>query len=344
MFRLDLLEEDGRNSMRGITTKMLDGKTVLITGASGLIGTNLLYGLSYCQRELQLRIKVVAVVQQEVPHHLQHLNAGGGVTFLCGNTADSSFLDSLPHADIIIHAATYAQPSLFTKNPVTTLKLNTIATFALLDKLLPEGKFLFASSSEVYSGLTNPPFTEGQIGTSNTSHFRSCYIEAKRCGETICNAYREGGIDAKSARISLAYGPGTRVGDKRVMHAFIERALREKKLNLLDAGVAKRTYCYVSDIVNMMWRILLEGKDAIYNIGGISTTTISDLSRLIGRRLNVPVYIPSETNLGILGAPDDVRLDLTKFINEFGPVSFIDFQTGVNRTIEWQMSNQIKEV
>jgi dTDP-glucose 4,6-dehydratase/UDP-glucuronate decarboxylase len=191
----------------------------------------------------------------------------------------------------------------------------------------------------VYSGLTNPPFTEDQIGTANTSHFRSCYIEAKRCGEAICNAYRANGVEAKSARISLAYGPGTRVGDKRVMHAFIERALREKTLHLLDEGLAKRTYCYVSDIVNMMWRILLEGKDAIYNVGGISTTTIADLAQIISKQLNVPVCIPSETNTGILGAPDDVRLDLTKFINEFGPVSFVDFQSGVKRTIDWQASN-----
>jgi UDP-glucuronate decarboxylase len=342
MYRLDLLEEDGRHSLRGIPTSMLDNKTVLITGASGLVGTNLLYGLFHCQRELRLQLKVVAVVQKGIPNHLQQLEREGFVAFLCGNITDRSFLDSLPHADIIIHAATYAQPSLFMENPITTLKLNTIATFGLLEKLLPMGKFLFASSSEVYSGLTNPPFTEDQIGTTNTTHFRSCYIEAKRCGETICNAYRANGVDAKSARISLAYGPGTRTGDTRVMHAFIERALRENTLCLLDGGVAKRTYCYVADVVNMMWRILLEGKDAIYNVGGISTSTIADLAQLIGKQMNVPVYIPSATNSGILGAPDDVRLDITKFANEFGPVLFVDFQEGVERTIAWQKSNLIE--
>ncbi len=339
MYRLDLLEEDGRHSLKGIPTSKLDGKTVLITGASGLIGTNLLYGLLHCQMELRLRLKVIAVVQRGVSDHLKPLEKQGYVSFLCGDMTDTNFLERLPQADIIIHAATYAQPGLFMENPLTTLKLGTIATFALLEKLLPGGHFLFASSSEVYSGLANPPFSEEHIGTNNTTHARSCYIESKRCGEAICNAYRSKEIDAKSARISLAYGPGTKPGDKRVMHTFIESALREKAIHLLDQGFAKRTYCYVADIVNMMWLILLGGKDSVYNVGGISGTTIAALAQLIGKQLQVPVYIPEVSSLGIVGAPEDVRLDLNKFINEFGAVSFVDLPEGVERTIEWQKAN-----
>ena len=86
----------------------------------------------------------------------------------------------------------------------------------------------------------------------------------------------------------------------------------------------------------MMWRILLEGKNPIYNVGGTSSTTIADLAQLIGELLDVPVHIPLETGAGMVGAPDDVRLDLTKFINEFGPIAFVDFQEGVARTVEWQ--------
>jgi len=336
MNRLDLLEEDGRHSLRGIPTSRLAGKTVLITGASGLVGTHFLYGLLHCQRELRLRLKVVAVVQRGVPDHLKRLEQQGCARFLTGNMTESSFLESLPQAHVIVHAATYGQPGLFMENALTTLRLNTTAIFALLERLSPEGQFLFLSSSEVYSGLTNPPYSEDQIGTTNTMHPRSCYIEAKRCGEAICNAYRGKGIDAKSARLCLAYGPGTRAGDKRVINSFIERALREKAICLLDRGEAKRTYCYVADAVHMMWRILLEGKDAVYNVGGISSTTIAGLAQLIGKLLDVPVQIPLETSAGMVGAPDDVRLDLTKFINEFGPIAFVDFPTGAARTIEWQ--------
>jgi len=336
MYRLDLLEEDARRSLRGIPVSRLADKTVLITGASGLIGTHFLYGLLHCQRQLGLRLKVVAIVQRGVPDHLKQLEQHGYARFLTGNMAKPTFLESLPQAHVIIHAASYAQPALFIENAVATLKLNTGATFALLEKLLPEGQFLFLSSSEVYSGLTNSPFSENQIGTTNTVHPRSCYIEAKRCGEAICNAYRARGIDAKSARLCLAYGPGTRPGDKRVINSFIEKALREKAIHLLDQGEAQRTYCYIADAVHMVWRILLEGKDLIYNVGGTSSTTVAGLAQLIGKLLDVPVHIPLGTSARVVGAPDDVRLDLTKFMNEFGPIDFVGLQEGVARTVEWQ--------
>jgi len=336
MERSDLLEEDGQHSIRGIPIEKLVDKTVLVTGASGIIGTHLLFGLLHCQKKLGLRLKVVAVVQRGIPDNLKQLEQQGYACFLTGNMTEPSFLESLPQADVIVHAATYGQPGMFMENALATLKLNTTATFALLEKLLPDGQFLFVSSSEVYSGLTNPPFSEDQIGTTNTTHPRSCYIEAKRCGEAICNAYRAKGIDAKSARLSLAYGPGNRAGDKRVINVFIEKALRQKAIHLLDHGEVKRTYCYAADAVHMMWQILLEGKDAVYNVGGISNTTIAGLAQLIGELIDVPVQIPLETNAGIVGAPNDVRLDLTKFVNEFGPIAFVDFSKGVARTIEWQ--------
>ncbi len=336
MNRLDLLEEDGRHSLRGIPTSSLANKTVLVTGASGLVGTHFLYGLLHCQRELGLRLKAVAVVQRGVPDHLKQLEQQGYVRFLVGDMAETAFLERLPPAHIIIHAATYGQPGLFMENALATLKLNTKAIFALFEKLSPGGQFLFLSSSEVYSGLTNPPYSEDQIGTTNTMHPRSCYIEAKRCGEVICNAYRNKGIDAKSARLCLAYGPGTRPADKRVINSFIEKALLEKVILLLDQGEADRTYCYIADAVHMMWRILLEGTAAVYNVGGISSTTIVRLAQLIGKLLDVSVHIPPGTQTGMVGAPDNVRVDLTKFINEFGPIALDDLPTGVARTIEWQ--------
>ena len=333
---VDLLREDACAALEGVLVSALSGKHVLLTGASGLIGTHFLFGLAHCQKSLKAPMNVIAVVQRGVPDHLEWLEQEGYVHFLKGDMADPNFLRSLPSAHVIIHAATYGQPGMFTENAIATLKLNTTAVFALLDNLLAGGQFLFVSTSEIYSGLAAPPFSEDQVGTTNTVHPRSCYIEAKRCGEAICSAYRNKGVNAKSARLCLAYGPGTRAGDKRVINSFIERALREKAISLLDRGEARRTYCYIADAVHMMWRILLEGKDAIYNVGGAAGTTIADLALLIGGLLDVPVHIPTETNAGVKGAPDDVRLDLTRFINEFGPVDFRGLKEGVIRTIDWQ--------
>lgn len=332
MNRLNLLEEDGRRSLQGVPVEKLAGKTILVTGASGLIGTHFLYGLLHCQKHLGLQMDVVGVVRSGVPEHLKPLREY--VYFLPGDLTVARFLEILPRANIIIHAAGYGQPALFMANAQATLKLNTVATFALLDKLLPGGQFLYLSSAEVYSGLAHMPFSEDQIGTTNTTHPRSCYIEAKRCGEAICNAYRAKGIAAKSARQCIAYGPGTRAGDKRVLSVFIRKALETGAIHLLDQGEAKRTYGYIADAVYMLWRILLEGKDAIYNVGGISYVTILELAQLIGKQLGVSVHT-SVTDGGMVGAPSDVRLNLNKFTSEFGPVTFMGLDEGVARTIEW---------
>ena len=211
------------------------------------------------------------------------------MTFYKGDLSQIDFLSSLPPAEVIIHAATYGQPGMFAAFPDTTLKLNTLSTFCLLDKLRSGNKFLFLSSSEVYDGLESSPFHEEQIGITNTTHPRACYIEGKRCGEAICNAYRTKGIDAKAVRLCHAYGPGTRSDDRRAMSSFIGMALREKKITLLDAGLARRSYCYISDAGAMIWRILLGGREVIYNVGGEYRTTIAELAQKIGNILNVEV-------------------------------------------------------
>jgi UDP-glucuronate decarboxylase len=336
MNRLDLLESDAERSLQGVPVEALAGKTVLITGASGIVGTHLLYGLQYCQRQLGLDIRVFGAVRREVPEHLVTLQDGGFVRFVRGDLTDAEFINSLPAADVIVHAATYGQPGMFMAEAVGTLALNTTCTLALLKNLLPKGKFLFVSSSEVYSGLADPPFTEEQIGTTTPTHARSCYIEAKRCGEAICNAYRNEEIDAKSARLCLAYGPGTRAGDKRVLNSFIERALRLKAIELQDQGRAKRTFCYIADATAMLWRVLLAGKQPVYNVGGISNTTVYELAQIIGELVGVPVRLPPALGDGMAGAPESVSLDLTRFSQEFGVRPFVDLKQGILKTIEWQ--------
>jgi len=329
------LLEDSKKIYDSIDFKPLFGKCVLITGASGMLGIYFLACLKHLANNFPGSVKLTAIVHSEPVGYLKELLNYNGAEILLGDLSDRDFCHSLPDVDFVVHAAGYAQPGRFLSNPEKTLKINTSTTFDLFEKLLPDGKFLFVSSSEVYSGLPGGKYTEDQIGNSNTDHPRSCYIEGKRCGEAIVNAYRSKGVEAKSVRLSLAYGPGTKTDDKRVLPSFIEKALKEKKISLLDDGKAIRTYCYVADAVENMWNVLFRGKEHVYNVGGFSKTTIAELAVKIGENLGVPIEIPLSSSESLVGSPQDVSLDIERMESEFGKKEFVSFDDGIFRTIGW---------
>ena len=120
----------------------------------------------------------------------------------------------------------------------------------------------------------------------------------------------------------------------RVLNSFIQKALNGK-IALLDDGNARRTYCYVSDAVEILWNVLLSGKDPIYNVGGNSRTTIRSLAEKIGSYLHVPIEIPQRSRT-FTDAPEDVFLDMSKVKNEFEKTDYISFDKGLAKTIEWQ--------
>lgn len=233
--------------------------------------------------------------------------------------------------DYIIHAAGYGQPQLFSKEKLSCISINSFTTAVLFKYLKPNGKFLFVSTSEVYSGSLLP-HKETDIGTTTPQHHRACYIEGKRCGEAICMAYKEQGFDVKIARLALAYGPRTKKHDTRVLNQFIEQALTTNKIKLMDDGSAKRTYCYVEDAAEMMLDILFKGTDVVYNVGGFSEISILDLAHNIALLTGANV-IPGDKKLE--GSPDSVKLDMTKTLKEF-PRDFISLTDGLFNTIEYQ--------
>ncbi len=279
-------------------------KKLLLTGAFGLVGTNLCKILERDYPEIEIT-KVKCDYLDEV---------WGGNIF-----------------DYIIHAGGYGQPIKFSEDKVHTIEINTKTTIDLFSKLKPNGKFLFVSTAEVYSGAPSP-HTEAMIGTTTPQHPRACYIEGKRCGEAICMAYREQGYDVKIARLALAYGSGTKQGDTRVLNQFIEQALTTKEIKLKDKGEATRTYCYVDDACEMMLDILFYGTQPVYNVGGESTVTIKDLAQKIADLTGSRVTLGDN---GLPGAPDDVKLSLGLVLTEF-PRKFVSLEEGLERTIRYQ--------
>lgn len=278
----------------------LSGKSVLVTGATGLIGSNL----------------------------VKALGAAGATVY---------FYSPQYEVDYVVHAAGYSSPAKFLAEPIKTIIANTDFLRGTLAYLRPGGSFLFLSSAEVYSGSPRQPHFEEDIGTTRPDHPRACYIEGKRCGEAIVNAYRAQGVNAKIARVALCYGPGTKPCDGRVLNQLIEQGLTKGRITLADRGSAVRLYCYIDDVVEMLLNILLHGKMPLYNVAGMGEPiSILGLAQKIGAQLGVPVSVPRMADSKAKGAPQSVRLCINRYSGEFGKEDFVGLDEGLARTIEYQ--------
>jgi nucleoside-diphosphate-sugar epimerase len=314
----------------------LSGKKVLITGASGVIGFNLLYQILSYPGYSSLPA-VTYQIRSDLPKIMADVLDGyDNLRVIQTDFSDLSLFEDV--YDYVIHAATYGQPGKYVSEKLKTIELNTTITMQLLKRVNSEGgKFLFLSSSDVYAGSQQFPTKEVDLGISNPWHTRSSYFEGKRCGEAICSAYLGSSIEAKVARVSLGYGPGFKLGDKRVMYEFVFKALREKKITLKDAGHASRTYCYMTDLNEQLLNILLNSRDSFYNASGNSRITIYGLASLIGDALGVPVVIPDKNiqDEQTLNAPEEVWLSNEKYNLEFGKSSYISIENGIESVIKW---------
>ena len=336
---MSIISSDIERIISNTDLEFLNNKEVLVTGASGLVG-------SYFVQTMQMlneNGKGPSRVYVSSKTGIFALDISPTVQVLIGDLTNRDFLEKIPNFDVIIHAACYAQPNKFLNDPIETLSLNTTSTIELVKKVKSGGKFLFISSSEVYSGLKSAPFSESQIGTTNTNHFRSPYIEGKRTGEAVVSAIRnQGKIDAKSIRLSLAYGPGTKINDARVINSFIAQAITSSKIILKDLGNAMRTYCYISDAIEMSFGILNSGLDNVYNVGGNSRITILELANLIASFTNSYVEFTEDKNSGVKGAPDDVWLDMSRTLSLVKKSEFVSLDCGIKNTIKWQKENLFK--
>lgn len=312
--------------------------TYLITGATGVIGSYLTKALSMGEEREMGPVRIHAVSHR--PSLDPWIEDNSAVTRHFGDVSDPDFVASLPKCDVVIQAAGYGQPGKFLANPLDTLKLNVIGTMNLINHVENGGQFLYLSSSEVYSGLDATQYTEEDIGTTTPYHPRAGYIEAKRSGEAVVAAFsRMTGIPAASARVALAYGPGTRRDDSRVLNELVARALQSGYVSLKDSGAARRTYCYVSDAALMLLAIIQSKHSGPVNVGGTSRTTIRDLAKLVADLAGAEFKEPDEIPTYATGAPDDVSMDLSRVLS-FGVVpDWVDLETGLARTISWQRDN-----
>ena len=252
-------------------------KRILITGAAGFLGSHL------CDRFIAEGYRVVGMdnlITGDLKN-IEHLFPLQNFEFY--NHDVSNFVHVSGELDYILHFASPASPIDYLKIPIQTLKVGSLGTHNLLGLAkVKKARFLIASTSEVYGDPTVHPQPEDYWGNVNPVGPRSVYDEAKRFQEAITMAYHTfHGIETRIVRIFNTYGPRMRLNDGRVLPAFIGQALRGEDLTLFGDGSQTRAFCYVDDLVEGIYRLLMSDYQYPVNIGNPDEISIRDFAEEI---------------------------------------------------------------
>jgi dTDP-glucose 4,6-dehydratase len=252
-------------------------KRVLITGAAGFLGSHL------CDRFMAEGYEVLGMdnlITGDL-RNIEHLFPEKGFTFY--NHDVSNFVHVPGKLDYILHFASPASPIDYLKIPIQTLKVGSLGTHNLLGLAKAKGaRILVASTSEVYGDPEVHPQKETYYGNVNPIGPRGVYDEAKRFQEAITMAYhRFHGLETRIVRIFNTYGPRMRLNDGRVLPAFIGQALRGEDFTVFGDGSQTRSFCYVDDLVEGIYRLLLSDYVEPVNIGNPDEITIKSFAEEI---------------------------------------------------------------
>ncbi len=302
---------------------------VMVTGAAGFLGSHL------CERLLAEGHDVIGLDNLITGNirNIEHLAPNPHFQFLKHDVTEYIFLHG--PLDAILHFASPASPIDYLELPIQTLKVGALGTHKALGLAREKGaRFLVASSSEVYGDPLVHPQQESYWGNVNPIGPRGVYDEAKRFGEALTMAYhRSHGVDTKIVRIFNTYGPRMRAHDGRVVPAFITQALAGRPLTVFGDGKQTRSFCFVSDLIEGIYRLLLSDLTEPCNVGNPHEMTILEFAQTILRltksRSEI-TYEPLPTDDPHVRQPD-ITLAKTKL----GWEPKVPLEEGLARTVEY---------
>ena len=252
-------------------------KTVLITGGAGFIGSHL------CEFLLGKGYKVIAMdnlVTGSI-RNIEHLRSNPNFKYIYHDVSRHIVVDE--SLDFVLHFASPASPVDYQKIPIQTLKVGSIGTLNTLGLVLAKkAKYMLASTSEIYGDPSVNPQPESYWGNVNPIGVRGCYDEAKRFAEALTMAYhKKHKIDTKIARIFNTYGPKMRKNDGRVVPNFITQALKDKQITVYGSGNQTRSFCYISDLIEGIYKLMISNINEPVNLGNSEEHTILEFAELI---------------------------------------------------------------
>jgi dTDP-glucose 4,6-dehydratase len=309
---------------------------VLITGGAGFLGSHL------ADRFLREGHSVIAMDNLLTGNtdNLAHLMGRKDFLFVRHNVTNYIYIEG--QLDAILHFASPASPIDYLKFPIQTLKVGSLGTHNALGVALTKGaRFLLASTSEIYGDPLVHPQREDYPGNVNTIGPRGVYDEAKRFAEAITMAYhRFHGVDTRIVRIFNTYGERMRLDDGRVVPNFVGQALRQEPLTVYGDGSQTRSFCYVSDLIEGIYRLLMlpPSDDASHpvNIGNPTEMTILDFAKVVNSLTDNPGGITFKQQSRIAGDPQTRQPDISraqKLLDGWEPR--VSLEEGLQRTVRY---------